>query len=523
LRRDEWNNIDAVENNKFDAIMDFELKTLAPAQAGAHKCDALILLVGDSFKAGSDALSRLAADAIGSGDLEPKPGKLLHAYRSAGIAAARVVLAGAGDGSGKRVHAAVQAAVGGLRSSSIKRLLICLPPGAGDDAVRAAVIATAETSYVYVATKSKPEGRELQRVTVAVDDASRYQASFRAARAAAEGIEFARELGNMPPNMATPTRLGEEAQKLAKAHKFQCEVLGPREIAKLKMGSFLAVAQGSEQPPRFIVLRHNGGRASEPPVVIVGKGITFDSGGISIKPSAEMDEMKFDMGGAASVLGTFRALGELKPAINVIGLIPTCENLPDGRAMKPGDIVTSMSGQTIEVLNTDAEGRLILCDALAYAERFKPAAVVDIATLTGACVVALGNVRSGLFASDDQLADDLLAAGDAALDPCWRMPLDDEYAEGLKTNFADVANVAGRAGGAITAAKFLQRFAANYPWAHLDIAGTAWKGGPAKGSTGRPVGLLLQFLLARQGDAAPTKPAGKRKPAKAAKAAKARG
>jgi leucyl aminopeptidase len=477
--------------------MDFELKTLAPGDAAAAKCDALILLVGESFKAGKDALSRLAADAVKSGDLEPKPGKLLHAYRTPGVVAPRVMLAGVGDGSGKRVHAAVQAAVGALRSNTIKRLVICLPAGAGDDAVRAAVVATAETSYVYVATKSKPEGRELQRVTIGVGDAGSHQGAFAAARAAAEGIEFARELGNMPPNMATPTRLGEEAQKLAKAHKFQCEVLGPREIAKLKMGSFLAVAQGSEQPPRFIVLRHQGGRAGDAPVVIVGKGITFDSGGISIKPSAEMDEMKFDMGGAASVLGTFRALGELKPAINVIGLIPTCENLPDGRAMKPGDIVTSMSGQTIEVLNTDAEGRLILCDALAYAERFNPAAVVDIATLTGACVVALGNVRSGLFASDDRLAGELVAAGDAALDPCWRMPLDDEYADGLKTNFADVANVAGRAGGAITAAKFLQRFTASYPWAHLDIAGTAWKGGPAKGSTGRPVGLLLQFLLTR--------------------------
>jgi leucyl aminopeptidase len=479
--------------------MDFELKTLSQADAAGAKGDALILLVGESFKPGKDALSRLAADALKSGDLEAKPGKLLHAYRTADVAAPRVMLAGVGDGSGKRVHAAVNAAVSALRSTTVKRLLICLPADAGDDAVRAAVVATAESSYIYVATKSKPEGRELQRVTVAVADAGAHQRAFAAARAAAEGIEFARELGNMPPNLATPTRLGEEAQKLAKAYKFQCEVLGPREIAKLNMGSFLAVAQGSEQPPRFIVLRYQGGRANDAPVVIIGKGITFDSGGISIKPSAEMDEMKFDMGGAASVLGTFRALGELKPAVNAIGLIPTCENLPDGRAMKPGDIVTSMSGQTIEILNTDAEGRLILCDALAYAERFKPAAVVDIATLTGACVVALGNVRSGLFASDDGLAGELLAAGEAALDPCWRMPLDDEYADGLKTNFADVANVAGRAGGAITAAKFLQRFAANYPWAHLDIAGTAWKGGAAKGATGRPVGLLLQFLVGRAG------------------------
>jgi len=481
--------------------MDFELRTLDLAAAAAEKCDALIVLVGESFKGGKDPLGKLAGEATRSRDLEPKPGKLLQAYRSPGIAAPRVVLAGAGDGAGKRVHAAVQAAVGSLRSSGVKRLVICLPAGAGDDAVRAAVTATAESSYVYVATKSKPEGRELQRVTIAVGGAAAHQAAFAAARAAAEGIEFARELANLPPNLATPTRLGEEARKLAKAHRFKCEVLGPKEIAKEKMGSFLAVAQGSEQPPRFIVLRYQGAAASEPPVVLVGKGITFDSGGISIKPSQDMDEMKFDMGGAASVLGTFRALGELRPALNVVGLIPSCENMPDGRSVKPGDIVTSMNGQTIEILNTDAEGRLLLCDALTYAERFKPRAVVDIATLTGACVVALGGVRSGLFASDDGLAGELVSAGEAALDPCWRMPLDDEYGEGLKSNFADVANVGGRAGGAVTAAKFLQRFAAGYPWAHLDIAGTAWKGGPAKGSTGRPVGLLVQYLLGQQGAA----------------------
>ena len=481
--------------------MDFELKTLSLAGAATEKCDALILLVTESFKPGKDPLSRLAADALKSRDLEAKAGKLLQAYRSAGIAAPRVVLAGAGDGSGKRVQAAVQAAVGALRASGAKRLVICLPADAQEDAVRAAVTGTAETSYVYVATKSKPEGRELQRVTVAVADAPQHQGAFAAARAAAEGIEFARELGNLPPNVATPTRLGQEAQKLAKAHGFDCEVLGPKEIAKAKMGSFLAVSQGSEQPPRFIVLRHRGGAANEPPVVLVGKGITFDSGGISIKPSAEMDEMKFDMGGAASVLGAFRAIGELQPALNVIGLIPTCENLPDGRAMKPGDIVTSMSGQTIEVLNTDAEGRLILCDALTYAERFKPAAVVDIATLTGACVVALGNVRSGLFASDDALADELLAAGEAALDPCWRMPLDEEYAEQIKSDVADLKNTGGAPAGSITAAKFLQRFAGDLPWAHLDIAGVAAssseRGELVKGSTGAPVRTLVQFVLGR--------------------------
>lgn len=260
---------------------------------------------------------------------------------------------------------------------------------------------------------------------------------------------------------------------------------------------FLSVAQGSAQAPKFIVAQWLGGAKREAPVVLVGKGITFDTGGISIKPAAEMDEMKFDMGGAASVLGTLRAVAELKAKVNVIGIIPACENMPSGTAVKPGDVVTSMSGQTIEVLNTDAEGRLILCDALTYAERFNPAVVVDIATLTGACVIALGQHRSGLFSPDDALAQELLAAGEAALDPAWRMPLDEEYDDALKSNFADMGNVGGRAGGAITAAMFLKRFTGKFRWAHLDIAGTAWKSGAAKGSTGRPVALLTHFVLGR--------------------------
>lgn len=502
-------------------IMDFELKTLDAAGAATEKCDVLLVLVTDAFASGKDAVSRLVGAAVSARDLEPKPGKLLHAYRAEGVAATRVILAGAGDGSGKKVQAAIHAAAGALRSSGAKRLAILLPAGSGDDAVRAAVCGVAESSYVYVATKSKPEGRELKRVVVGVADAGASKAAFGRAKAAAVGIEFARELGNLPPNYATPTRLGEEAQKLAKAHGFGCEVLGPKEIAKIGMGSFLSVAKGSAEPARFIVLRYEGGGRSDAPTVLVGKGITFDTGGVSIKPSADMDEMKFDMGGAASVLGTFRALAELKPKLNVVGLIPSCENTLDGAAYKPGDVLTSLSGQTIEVLNTDAEGRLILCDALTYAERFKPRVVVDIATLTGACVVALGNVRSGLFATDDALADQLLAAGEAALDPCWRLPLDDEYAEGLKTNFADVANVGGRAGGAVTAAKFLQRFASSYPWAHLDIAGTAWKGGSSKSATGRPVALLLEYIWSQgtpaAGKAAVAKPVAKAPRARAAR------
>ncbi|AEG93034.1 leucyl aminopeptidase [Ramlibacter tataouinensis] len=496
--------------------MDFELKTLDLAAAASEKCDALVLLVTDGFQGGKDALSRLAADALKARDLEAKPGKLLQAWRPTGIAAGRLLLAGAGDGSGKRIHAAVQAAVSALRTSGVRRLLICLPEAAEDDAVRAAVAATAEASYVYVTTKSKPEGRELQRVVLAVADAPARREAFAAAKAAALGIEFARELANLPPNHATPTRLGEEAKKLAKLGGFQCEVLGPKEVTRLGMGALLGVAQGSQEPLRFIVLKYQGAAAADAPVVLVGKGITFDSGGISIKPAAEMDEMKFDMGGAASVLGTFRALAELRPRLNVVGLIPSCENMPGGRAFKPGDVLQSLSGQTIEVLNTDAEGRLILCDALTYAERFKPRAVVDVATLTGACVIALGGVRTGLFATDDGLAQALQSAGDAALDPCWRLPLDDEYGEGLKSNFADMANVAGRPGGAITAAKFLQRFTAKYPWAHLDIAGTAWKGGAAKGSTGRPVGLLVQYLLSQQAAGSAAAKAVRRKAVRAA-------
>ena len=497
--------------------MDFDLKTLSLAECATQKCDVLLVPVTDGFRPGKDPLSRLIAGALAAKDLETKPGKLLQCYRTEGVAATRVLLAGAGDGSGKRIQAAVMAAGGVLRGSGARRLVICMPAGAGDDAVRAAVCATAETSYVYVATKSKPEGRELQRVTLAVEDAAGMKAAFGRARAAAEGIELARELANLPPNYATPTRLGEEAKKLAKAHGFQVEVLGPKEVERAGMGSFFAVAQGSKEPLRFIVLRYQGAGKSDAPVVLVGKGITFDSGGISIKPAPDMDEMKFDMGGAASVLGTFRALGEAKPKLNVVGLIPACENMPDGGSYKPGDILTSLSGQTIEVLNTDAEGRLVLCDALTYAERFKPRAVIDIATLTGACVIALGNQRSGLFATDDALAAALESAGDSALDPCWRMPLDDEYGEGLKSNFADMANVGGRAGGAITAAKFLQKFTHAFPWAHLDIAGTAWKGGAGKGSTGRPVGLLLEYLLRQAetvSDAASRKPAAPRKRAR---------
>ncbi len=485
-----------------DAIMNFEIQAMDLAGAANHKADAMVVLVSQSFKPVEGVLSDLIAAALKAGDLEAKAGKLLASYDVAGIASRRVLLVGCEAGTARQVRQAVGAAVASLKATNVRRLLVCLA-GPGDDAaVRAAVCAAADASYVYTTTKSKPEPRTLTHLTLGVTDAAVSRTAFATAVATVRGVEFAKEWANRPANHATPTMLAGAAKELARSKHIQCEVLGPKQVAKLGMGAFMAVAQGSSEELRFIVLRYNGAAKTQAPTVLVGKGISFDSGGISIKPAPEMDEMKYDMCGAASVLGVFRSLAELKPAINVVGLIPSCENMTDGRAVKPGDVVTSMSGQTIEILNTDAEGRLVLCDALTYAERLNPRVVVDIATLTGACVIALGGVRSGMFASTDTLAAELSVAGESAQDLCWRMPLDDEYAEGLKTHFADVANVGGRPAGAVTAAKYLQRFATKYPWAHLDIAGTAWKGGAAKGATGRPVPLLLEFLLAQaQADA----------------------
>jgi leucyl aminopeptidase len=497
--------------------MNFELATLNLTGAAAEKSDALLVLVPEAFEPGEEALSQLIAHAMESGDLETKTGKLLQAWRIPGVNAPRLLLVGAGDGSARQVRSAVTAAMGSVKAASVKHLTLCFPWACGDGAVRAAMLAVAEASYVYTTTQSKPQGRKLHQVLLGVPDSKAVQTAFGNAAAVVAGVEMAKEWANRPANHATPTLLAEAAQSLAKGSRIECEVLGPKQVAKLGMGSFMAVAQGSAQPLRFIVLHYHGAAKRSAPVVLVGKGITFDTGGISIKPAAEMDEMKFDMCGAASVLGVFRALSDLKPKINVVGLIPACENMPDGHAIKPGDVVTSMSGQTIEILNTDAEGRLVLCDALTYAERFKPRAVVDIATLTGACVIALGAVRSGLFASSDLLAQALMRAGESSQDPCWHLPLDEDYAEGLKTNFADVANVGGRAGGAITAAKFLQRFAGQFDWAHLDIAGTAWKGGAAKGATGRPVGLLVDYLLAVAAEL--PEPPARKKPAAGRKAA----
>ena len=481
--------------------MDFELKTLTRSRLCTEKCDALVVLVPQSATASSsaDIVSTLATLAVNSGDLETKSGKLISSYRTAGLAATRLILVSCGDGSIKNVRLAVVAAVAAIKGTNVNRVVIslCAFDNPSNEQVSCALVACADAAYVYTTTKSKPAASKLELLTLAVPNAAKVTEGFEKGMALVNGIALAKEWANRPANFATPTLLAGAAKALGKLPNIKTDVLGPKEVAKLGMGSFIAVAQGSVEPLRFMVLRYDGAGKTQPPTVLIGKGITFDTGGISIKPAAEMDEMKFDMCGAASVLGVFRALADLQPAINVVGLIPACENMPDGRAIKPGDVVTSMSGQTIEILNTDAEGRLVLCDALTYAERFNPRAVIDIATLTGACVIALGGVRSGLFASNDSLAQALMDAGDSSQDLCWRMPLDDDYAEGLKTNFADVANVAGRAGGAVTAAKFLQRFTTKFAWAHLDIAGTSWKSGAAKGATGRPVALLVDYLLAQ--------------------------
>ena len=481
--------------------MDFRHQIAAAAALASVTADALVLVVaGEAVDASLDAkLASPLNDALAHHDWKLKSGNKLYLHRPAGVKAARVVAVAAGKGGVKEFKSAVAAGVGQVKGLGVRHVAVALIGGELDDAhAEAAATATADAIYQYRDTKpSAPPAPQVDKLTLLCTkaQAKAVQAGLLRGQAIAAGVTFARNLGNRPANHCTPSYLADQAKKLGRAHELKVEVLDRKDVEKLGMGSFLAVAQGSHEPLKFIVARYHGAAKTEAPIVLVGKGITFDTGGISIKPAAGMDEMKFDMGGAASVLGTLCAVAELKPKLNLVVIVPTCENMPDGRAIKPGDVVTSMSGQTIEILNTDAEGRLILCDALTYAERFKPAAVVDVATLTGACVVALGNLNTGLFSPDDALADDLLAASRAALDPAWRMPLDEEYAEGLKSNFADIGNVGPREGGAITAAMFLKKFTGKYRWAHLDIAGTAWKSGTAKGSTGRPVPLLTHFVL----------------------------
>jgi leucyl aminopeptidase len=456
-------------------------------------------------------LGGLLSQVHSSGDFAGKVGDSLLLPLPDGASADRVLLLGLGARSAftrKPYRKALQTAAVALSKSGATDALIYLTledvPEL-DIAQRARIVAEVFVHHAYkvpdLKTGTKPKAAKLTRVSAAVDNA-------RAAKSATEGLvigqavgngmKLTRDLGNLPPNVCTPTYLGQSALKMAKEWpSIKAKVYDAAGIKQLKMGAFLAVTQGSEQAPRLIVCEYRGAKKSEAPICLVGKGITFDSGGISLKDPPAMDEMKYDMGGAAAVLGALRAVAELKLPINVVVIVASCENMPSGTAVKPADIVTTMSGQTVEILNTDAEGRLVLCDAITYSRRYKPAAVIDVATLTGACIIALGNHFSGLMSNDETLAGELSAAGLRTDDRAWRLPIGDEYVDQLKSNFADIANVGGREGGACTAASFLWKFAKDLKWAHLDIAGTAWLSGSQKGSTGRPVPLLVDFLVSR--------------------------
>jgi len=492
--------------------VDFSMKTLAPEKAAAP-CVAVGVFEPRKLSAAAEALDRAARGALRavlkSGDMDGKLGATRLLYKLPNLAAERVLLVGLGKESElgpKAYREAVRAATSAAAdtgATEAQLYLVELPVKEHALAWRArhGALVAAEALYRFDAMRSKKAPPPaLKRVTFALArksgeaDAERGLAE---GRAIAAGMSLAKDLGNLPSNVCTPTYLAEAAQKLAREWQLGVRVFERRDMEKLGMRTALSVTQASHQPPKFIELRYRGAGKNAKPIVLVGKGITFDTGGISLKPAADMDEMKFDMCGAASVLGTLRAIAELETDLNVVGLIPAIENMPGGHASKPGDIVTSMSGQTVEILNTDAEGRLILCDALTYAERFEPAAVVDVATLTGACVIALGHVASGLYSNREELAEELLEAGREAWDRAWQMPLWDDYQEQLKSPFADVANIGGRPAGSVTAACFLSRFTDKYAWAHLDIAGTAWTSGRNKGATGRPVSLLTTFLLNR--------------------------
>ncbi len=445
------------------------------------------------------------------GDFSGKAGEALPLAELPGAPAERALLVGLGarqDFGRKPYRKALAAAIQWLAKAGARDAVIYLAqekiPGVDPYyAGRYAAESIAGALYRIPDLKSgkKPPRPKLARVGLAVADRGEIAAARRgldAGAGIAAGMAVTRDLANLPANVCTPVHLAGRARQMAREHKsLRVRIVAEPELKRLKMGSFLSVTNGSDQPARLIVIEYRGAKPSLAPLALIGKGVTFDTGGISLKQPQGMDEMKFDMTGAASVFGAMESLARLGPAINVVGIVPACENMPSGRATKPGDVVTSMSGQTIEVLNTDAEGRLILCDAITYARRYKPRAVVDIATLTGACVIALGAHYSGLFSNDDGLAEELEAAGKRADDVAWHMPVAEEYTEQLKSNFADMANVAGREGGAITAACFLGKFAEDLRWAHLDIAGTAYLTGAKKGSTGRPVPLLVDWLLSR--------------------------
>lgn len=459
----------------------------------------------------NEASEGIIKSVLGKGDILGKEGEMLMLYDLPGVKASRVMLLGLGNRknlSSKQVTEALGKAVKQLNITHSGSAVFALPNQLAGNSELYALgrdIPVQAEQQIYRSDQCKseksPVKKPLSKLTLLITDRTQQNALNKAlshGQAMANGMTLAKDLANLPGNICTPSYLAKEAKKLEKkSAKLKVSVLTEKQMEKLGMGALLSVSRGSREEAKFIIMNYQGGKDNAKPVVLVGKGLTFDAGGISIKPSAGMDEMKYDMCGGASVLGTMAACVELELPINLVVLIPSSENLPDGDANKPGDIVTSMAGLTIEILNTDAEGRLILCDALTYAERFNPAAVVDVATLTGACVVALGHHTSGLLANNDKLAEELLEAGEQADDAAWRLPMGDAYMKQLDSNFADMANIGGPGAGTITAACFLSRFTEKYHWAHLDIAGTAWKKGKEKGATGRPVTLLTQMLLKR--------------------------
>jgi len=447
---------------------------------------------------------------IKSGDISSRPGRCAMLSGLPGVKAKRVAVVGLGkksDFGATQLRKAVAAATQAISQTKAKKVLNCLTLESVARTntyyrARHSVEAIGDTLYQFHQMKSgrKPPTSPLRTIGLAIAKRGDAGVTMRGAEhgdAIVTGASLARDLGNLPPNVCTPSYLARTARKLASGNgRLTTNVLNEAEMKRLGMGSLLSVTAGTVEPAKLIVMKYKGA-GSEKPVVLVGKGVTFDAGGISLKPGPGMDEMKYDMCGAASVIGAMATVAQLKLPINLNVVVPTVENLPSGTATRPGDIVKSMSGQTIEVLNTDAEGRLILCDALTYSKRFKPAAIIDVATLTGACVIALGAHRCAVMSNNDKLRNELVAAGDKACDLAWPMPHDPEYAEQLKSNFADMANVGGPGGGAVTAGCFLGKFTDGMTWAHMDIAGTAWKGGAKKGATGRPVPLLSEMLLAR--------------------------
>jgi len=468
-----------------------------------HSGKKLSGLAGKLDKQSGNAITR----AIKRGDAKSTVGHMLMLPEPEKISADRLLLAGAGeDGeiSKSEFHQYCLQIATALKTSGANHAVIHLEESAQVSTHTAAwhtqvmsrILVDSQYDFTLHGTE-KPAKPDLKKCTIIVPkkELKACAAAVKQGSATATGMALARDLGNLAPNICTPDYLVKQARSLAREHKnLTVKVVSETQMEKLGMGAFLSVSRGSRQNAHLICMEYQGAAKTKKPTVLLGKGITFDTGGISIKPSATMDEMKFDMCGAASVFGAMRAVVELSPKSNIIGVVAAAENMPDGDASRPGDVVTTMSGQTVEILNTDAEGRLVLCDALTYVERYKPASVIDIATLTGACVVALGKVSSAIMSNSDDLADELFDAGQTSGDLAWQLPLWDEYQQQLDSNFADMANIGGAPAGAITAGCFLSRFAKKFRWAHLDIAGVAWKSGPAKGATGRPVPLLMEYL-----------------------------